>query len=251
MSALLAYKLDEAALNTTLPNAIASGGAVTGSSTFNSRMLNMTPSTVFVLDVGFSQCTAGIYKVEQGLYSEIVRKQTDICTAATLVKLLVAHCVKDFKKKFKVSCADNARSMLKLQRECELLIKMLSTSNEATITIDALYDSFDYSVKLTRAKFEDVCIMPFMQLKNFLTTEIFNNSEVNNSIGHILLVGGLSSVPKVNLLVKSIFASFSNSGSVGIEYPKLLNIDSSEVGSIGACYHGTMLYKQVSVVFQL
>ena len=262
-SALLAYRLDETTVASVIP-AVATAPAPlavkgpksenttpvpvvnTPSHTITSVVaINPTVSTVLTIDIGYSQTTGSIYTVSQGLYHELSNKQTSVCTAAMLINLLVQHCVKDFQKKTKMNCTDSTRCMLRLQRECEQLIKMLSTANEANMTIDALYESMDYSFKLTRAKFEDICTIPFMQLRNFITTEILTNTEYNHAITHVLIIGGLSAIPKVQALIKGCLSTFPQVES--IVYPKLLNIDSSEVCCLGAAYHGTSLYKQVNI----
>jgi len=223
-AALLGFKLDEFNLS-------ASETVISGSTT-----------SALVVDVGFSQSSASLYTVTQGIFRQQIRRQTTVCTASKLVELFVAHCVKDFKRKHKMDCTDSARCMLRLQRECVLMIKMLSTANEANMTIDSLYEGIDYQLKITRAKFEDLCTIPFMQLKQFIM-ELLKDESVTgvvNGITHVCIVGGLSAVPRLQTLVRGCVTSASTT----VQYPKLLNIDSSEVACVGAALHGVHLEKQ-------
>ena len=54
---------------------------------------------------------------------------------------------------------------MRLRRECEDAMKILSTGAEATIDIDSLYEGADYSSKITRARFEDLISIPLIQVK--------------------------------------------------------------------------------------
>lgn len=223
-AALLGFKLDEFAVSPT------------------ETIISGAPVTALVVDVGFSQTTASVYTVAQGVYRQHIQKQTDVCTASKLVDLFVAHCVKDFKRKFKMDCTDSPRSMLRLHRECVLMIKMLSTANEASMTIDSLYEGIDYQFKITRAKFEDLCTIPFMQLKQFIN-ELLKDDAVTKLAGgitHVCIVGGLSSVPRLQSLIRGCVVNAETT----VQYPKLMNIDSSEVACVGAAMHGKHLERQ-------
>lgn len=191
---------------------------------------------VFIVDVGYSQSTASVFDITSGgLYHEVITKQTEVCTAKALVELLTNFCVKDFKRKTKMDITEDKRAMLRLNKECQSLMKMLSTSSEANLTIDALYEGMDYTAKISRAKFEDVCGMPFMKFRNFLNTEIL--STLSEPITHVCIVGGLSNIPKVQSIVSSLVPE-------NVEYPKLLNVDTSEVHCLGAAFQGGYLSQQ-------
>jgi heat shock 70kDa protein 1/2/6/8 len=223
-AAILGFKLDEFCVSAT------------------ENVISGAPTTALVVDIGYSQTTASMYTVAQGVFRQRIQKQTTVCTAAKLVELFVAHCVKDFKRKYKMDCSDSPRCMLRLQRECVMMIKMLSTANEANMTIDSLYEGMDYQFKITRAKFEDLCTIPFMQLKQFIG-ELVKEDDAAACAGpvtHVCIVGGLSSVPRLQTLVRGCITNAVNH----VQYPKLLNIDSSEVACVGAALHGVHLEKQ-------
>ena len=76
---------------------------------------------------------------------------------------LVEWCAAEFLKKNAIDIRNNARAMRRLRTECEKAKRILSSSNQTTIECDALAEAFDFSITLTRAKFEELCINLFKE----------------------------------------------------------------------------------------
>ena len=51
--------------------------------------------------------------------------------------------------------------MRRLRTQCEKAKRILSSSAQTTIEVDSLAESEDYSMTITRAKFEELCINQF------------------------------------------------------------------------------------------
>lgn len=54
--------------------------------------------------------------------------------------------------------AGNNRALRRLRTACERAKRTLSSSTEASIEIDALHDGVDFYSKITRARFEELCM---------------------------------------------------------------------------------------------
>ena len=54
--------------------------------------------------------------------------------------------------------AGNQRAIRRLRTQCERAKRTLSSSTQATIEIDSLFDGIDYNCSLSRARFEELCI---------------------------------------------------------------------------------------------
>merc|ERR1711968_405120 len=68
---------------------------------------------------------------------------------------IVDFCVQDFKRKNRgKDLAGNQRALRRLRTQCERAKRTLSSSTQATIEIDSLYDGIDYTCSLSRARFE-------------------------------------------------------------------------------------------------
>ena len=67
---------------------------------------------------------------------------------------LVEYCCAEFYKKKKVDIKGNARALRRLRTQCEKAKRILSSAAQTTIEVDSLAESEDFSLTLTRAKFE-------------------------------------------------------------------------------------------------
>ena len=70
---------------------------------------------------------------------------------------LVHHFSQDFKRKHKKDLTENKRAMSRLKTACENLKKTLSSSTQASLEIDSLFEGIDYVSSITRARFEELC----------------------------------------------------------------------------------------------
>ena len=70
---------------------------------------------------------------------------------------LVEYFMEEFKRKNRKDLSGNKRSLRRLRTECEKAKRILSNSNSATIEIDALADTIDFSITFKREKFEEIC----------------------------------------------------------------------------------------------
>eukprot|EP00438_Fugacium_kawagutii_P035630 Skav213433 [mRNA] locus=scaffold2160:8233:16291:+ [translate_table: standard] len=102
--------------------------------------------------------------------------------------------------------AEDKRSIQKLRREVEKTKRALSSTHQARLEIEALYDGasdatgdphgVDFSETLTRARFEE------------LNADLFKNTLgpatrlKKNQVDEIVLVGGSTRIPKVQQLIK-------------------------------------------------
>ena len=192
---------------------------------------NCSKRNVVVIDLGYSQTSVATYDVSGGLITPQESQVSFDCCGSTIVNALTKHCTKDFRRKTKVTCDDNQRAMLRLRKETEGGVRILSTSQETMIDIDALAEGMDYSCKISRAKFEDLSLLYFMGVKNLV-----KSLEVDPAIiTDVILCGGFSTVPKTVADLKWLFpnANFLRS-----------QVEPSETICLGAALHGMTLAKE-------
>ena len=66
-------------------------------------------------------------------------------------------CIQDFKRKNRGKDRDgNHRAIRRLRTQCERAKRTLSSSTQATIEIDSLFDGIDFSLSFSQARFEEV-----------------------------------------------------------------------------------------------
>ena len=118
---------------------------------------------------------------------------------------LVHHFTQDFKRKHKKDLSENKRAVRRLRTACENLKKTLSSSTQATLEVDSLFEGIDYVGTITRARFEELCGDLFR--KTFEPVEqVIKDSGVSKSqINEIVLVGGSTRIPKVQNQLSDFF----------------------------------------------
>jgi L1 cell adhesion molecule like protein len=145
---------------------------------------------------------------------------------------LVDHFVAEFKRKNGgKDLSSNARALRRLRTACERAKRTLSSSTEASVEIDSLFDGVDFYTKITRARFEELCADLFRgtltPVENALRDAKMSKSEINE----VILVGGSTRIPKVQKLLQDFFN--------GKELNKSINPD--EAVAYGAAVQAAIL----------
>jgi len=122
--------------------------------------------------------------------------------------------VKEAKAQYGVDVSANKKVLAKFRRESEKAKRVLSTAHEVPIEVEAISEDKDFSVKLTRAKFEDLnddlfrkCIPP---VKKALEDAKWKIEDVHD----VVLVGGSTRIPKVQELLQAFFKGKELSKSI-------------------------------------
>lgn len=142
-----------------------------------------------VIDMGWNQTSISFYTVSGGVVFPIFSNVDASVNAKTFNDSLVKFCVKDFARRSKVDCADSKRSITRLSLQCEQGIKILINSQETTIVVDSLLEGMDYSGKISRSRFEDLCSISAMSFRNFLKTSLESAHLDAGAVSHVILAG--------------------------------------------------------------
>ncbi|KAL8237192.1 hypothetical protein R6Q59_018273 [Mikania micrantha] len=118
---------------------------------------------------------------------------------------MVNHCVREFKKKQKKDISGNAKAMGRLKVACENAKRDLSSTIETSIEIDSLHEGVDFSMRFTRAKFEELNSHFFLKCMEHVESCLRDGNVHKNNIDDIVLVGGSTRIPKVQSMLKEFF----------------------------------------------
>ncbi|KAK9073977.1 hypothetical protein SSX86_006572 [Deinandra increscens subsp. villosa] len=122
-------------------------------------------------------------------------------------RAMVDHCVQEFKKRHKKDISENARVMGRLKVACEKAKRDLSSTTETSIDIDCLYDGTDFSMKITRAKFEELNFVSFKKCIEHVENCLRDGNMHKNNVDDIVLVGGSTRIPKIQQMLGEFFDS--------------------------------------------
>ncbi|CAG2254425.1 HSPA1s [Mytilus edulis] len=125
----------------------------------------------------------------------------------------------------------NNRALRRLRTACEKAKRTLSSSTEANVEIDSLFEGTDFYTKITRARFEELCSDLFRTTLEPVEKALRDAKLDKSSIQEIVLVGGSTRIPKI----QKMLSEFMN----GKELNKSVNPD--EAVAYGAAVQAAIL----------
>lgn len=161
---------------------------------------------VLIFDLGGGTFDVSILTIDEGSLFEVRATAGDTHLGGEdFDNRLVNHFADEFKRKFKKDLRSNPRALRRLRTAAERAKRTLSSSSEASIEIDALFEGHDFYTKISRARFEELCGDLF---RNTLqpVEKALNDAKMDKSQIHdIVLVGGSTRIPKVQSLLQNFF----------------------------------------------
>jgi len=164
---------------------------------------------------------------------------------------MVNHFVQEFNRQYKKDIAINKDALRRLRTACEQAKRTLSSSAQASIEIDSLFEGIifacsmfhcilistlyvsgiDFCTSITRARFEELNADLFLLAMDPVEKAIRDAKMDKSQIHDIILVGGCTHIPKVQKLLQDLFN--------GKELNK--SIDAEQVVAVGAAIHADIL----------
>merc|ERR1712023_246360 len=115
-------------------------------------------------------------------------------------------CMQDFKRKNRgKDLAGNQRALRRLRTQCERAKRTLSSSTQATIEIDSLFDGIDFSCSLSRARFEELNMDYFRNSMGPVEKCMRDSGIDKKNVHEVVLVGGSTRIPKVQSMIQEFF----------------------------------------------
>ncbi|KAK9072983.1 hypothetical protein SSX86_007305 [Deinandra increscens subsp. villosa] len=118
---------------------------------------------------------------------------------------MVDHCVREFKRKWKKDLRKNPKALGRLRVACENAKRVLSSTTHTSIELDYLHDGIDFSMKFTRAKFEELNMDSFSKCIQIVENCLNDANIEKSSVAEIVLVGGSTRIPKVQQMLQELF----------------------------------------------
>ncbi len=187
---------------------------------------------VLIYDMGGGTFDVSLLSIEDGIFEVKATAGDTHLGGEDFDNRLVDFCVQDFKRKNRgKDFTGNNRALRRLRTQCERAKRTLSSSTQATIEIDSLFEGVDYSVSISRARFEELCIDYFRNSMGPVEKVLRDSAMDKKSVHEIVLVGGSTRIPKVQALLSEFFG--------GKEVCKSINPD--EAVAFGAAVQAAIL----------
>nr|UYI58176.1 HSP70 [Rana dybowskii] len=186
---------------------------------------------ILIFDLGGGTFDVSILTIDDGIFEVKATAGDTHLGGEDFDNRMVNHFVEEFKRKHKKDISQNKRSLRRLRTACERAKRTLSSSTQASIEIDSLYEGIDFYTSITRARFEEMCADLFRGTLEPVEKALRDSKLDKSQIHEIVLVGGSTRIPKVQKLLQDFFN--------GRELNKSINPD--EAMAYGAAVQAAIL----------
>jgi len=186
---------------------------------------------VLIFDLGGGTFDVSILAIDDGIFEVKSTAGDTHLGGEDFDNELVNHFVTEFKRKNKKDMTGNKRSMRRLRTTCERAKRTLSSSTQASVEIDSLFDGHDFYTTITRARFEDLCQHLFKKTLEPVENALRDAKLSKGAINEVVLVGGSTRIPKIQKMLQEFFN--------GKELNKSINPD--EAVAYGAAVQAAIL----------
>nr|QGN03550.1 heat shock protein 70-2 [Dugesia japonica] len=186
---------------------------------------------VLIFDLGGGTFDVSILTIEDGIFEVKSTAGDTHLGGEDFDNRMVNHFVQEFKRKHKKDISDNKRAVRRLRTACERAKRTLSSSAQANIEIDSLYEGIDFYTSITRARFEELNADLFRSTLEPVEKALRDAKLDKHTIHDIVLVGGSTRIPKIQKLLQDLFN--------GKELNKSINPD--EAVAYGAAVQAAIL----------
>ena len=163
--------------------------------------------TVMVYDFGGGTLDVSLLDIENGIFEVLSSCGNTRIGGSDFDNRLMDYSITKFKRQnnIKEITEINSMSLQKLRASCEQAKKILSSSMKTQIAVKNFYDNKDIFINITRTDFEKICMDLFLICLKPIEDTI-NECEIEISdIDDIILVGGMTRMPKIRELIKNKF----------------------------------------------
>merc|ERR1711962_1798064 len=160
---------------------------------------------VLIFDLGGGTFDVSILSIDDGIFEVKSTHGDTHLGGEDFDNRLVDHFVKEFKRKNKKDITGSKRALRRLRTACEKAKRTLSSSTQASIEIDSLFEGTDLYSSITKARFEELCSDLFKDTMRPVEKALADAKMQKSDIHDVVLVGGSTRIPKVKSLLQDLF----------------------------------------------
>jgi heat shock 70kDa protein 1/2/6/8 len=186
---------------------------------------------ILIYDLGGGTFDVSLLTLDGGIFEVKATSGNTTLGGEDFDNRMVDYCIQEFKKKTKVDITGNDKALRRLRTACERGKRTLSSSQSTTIEVDSLSGGNDFSLNMTRAKFEELNADLFRKTMEPVEQVLKDAKMAKSDVHEVVLVGGSTRIPKVQQLLSQFFG--------GKELCKSINPD--ECVAYGAAVQAAIL----------
>merc|ERR1711988_1580030 len=161
---------------------------------------------VLIYDMGGGTFDVSLLTIEDGIFEVKATAGDTHLGGEDFDNRIVDFCIQTSKRKNRgKDLAGNNRALRRLRTQCERAKRTLSSSTQATIEIDSLFDGIDFSCSLSRARFEELNMDYFRNSMGPVEKCLRDSGIDKCNVYEVVLVGGSTRIPKVQAMIQEFF----------------------------------------------
>jgi heat shock 70kDa protein 1/2/6/8 len=160
---------------------------------------------VLIFDLGGGTFDVSLLTIEEGIFEVKATAGDTHLGGEDFDNRMVEYFSQEFKKKFRKDIGDNQRALRRLRTACERAKRTLSSSTQAHIEIDSLYEGTDFNSVITRARFEDMNMDYFRKCMEPVEKVLRDSKLSKSQVHELVLVGGSTRIPKIQDMLSEFF----------------------------------------------
>merc|ERR1712072_868613 len=160
---------------------------------------------VLIFDLGGGTFDVSLLTIDDGIFEVKATAGDTHLGGEDFDNRMFNHFVLEFKRKHKKDFTSNPRAMRRLRTACERAKHNLSSSANASLEIDSLFEGIDFYSSITRARFEDLCADLFRGTLEPVEKVLRDSKIDKGSVHEVVMVGGSTRIPKVQELISGFF----------------------------------------------
>ena len=160
---------------------------------------------ILIFDLGGGTFDVSLLSIEDGIFEVKATAGDTHLGGEDFDNRMVEYFCTEFQRKFRKDLTTSQRALRRLRTACERAKRTLSSSTQATIEIDSLFEGIDFNSQITRARFEELN-MDYFRKTMAPVEKVLRDAKLSKSqVDEVVLVGGSSRIPKVQKLLQEFF----------------------------------------------
>jgi len=160
---------------------------------------------VLIFDLGGGTFDVSLLTIEEGIFEVKATAGDTHLGGEDFDNRMVDYFLQDFKRRHRKDMSKNQRALRRLRTACERAKRSLSSSTQAHIEIDSLFDGIDFNSTITRARFEDLCMDYFKKCMDPVEKVLRDAKIAKGAVDEVVLVGGSTRIPKIQSMLSEFF----------------------------------------------
>lgn len=165
---------------------------------------NSTSNIAFV-DVGHADTTVSIVELKNDQVRVLANAFDRSLGARDFENILVEHFIVEIEKQYKLDVRSNTKALMRLQKECEKLKKILSANPIGQLRIECLMNDRDVNLQIHRDDFEQMCKSLHSKFQIPVKAALADSKVELKDIASVEIFGGGSYIPAMRSIISEVF----------------------------------------------